>query len=327
MIYRQLLLLPPYQRANERFGIGIEWQDRPRLSAQLLRCCQQLYNECEDILYGENVVRVVCCEGEIQIADAYVIVGNIHYYDSIRAIYPFWTRRPDLDIPQLGDAIVTRNPQSSLQPIQRSDFNSYLSPFLKGMLRLRRVEVCIATSSRGHVWDYVRLLRNLVANKRVSVFWENDCIAEGTTVDLLRSFYLWRCRSLTFDKLPSSLLIDTNTRAIVDLVTSQTPVTDLWSEIHYLRNSVTDEPALKECQDYLDDQDFYSSNGENYYKSDEERFQTRRRKRHSDHDLSDKWDKYDLWRIIRRGDTKKFRLWKKRFMLDVAQGDTSAESS
>lgn len=327
IIYRQLLRPSPARRAIGQFTETDLPHDRPSLSAQLLWCCQQLYVECRDVLYGENRLRIELQWDNVRIADQRFDVTSIQTPEFVTqdpTLYHIDFGSPDLDLYGLG-AFQIASSDSYHYLRARSSLSSWLSTTLAGLMRMRHVDLYLTSTSRREVWSYVRLLRNVVNEKQVRVHWAIGEATNDRVIDLLRCFYLWRCFSLAFEGLPAERPIKRAANTVIDLVTSEEPVRDLFLEVFNLYIMVEHEPALASSKSLLAHNYGYSSDEELETDGDKDEVVTRRKNRRHERELSDVNDPFDLWRIIRRGDTNKFSAWKKRFLCNLAKQYAAAD--
>lgn len=312
---------------DQRQGEGSP--DGFQLSSQLLRCCQKLYGLGEHILYGDNVLHVNLDTPNIEIGGLCLPIVTRSGEGWPRPLNMYTLQKPHKTITDLAASLLEDYYGGTNHAI-RSLYRNFFSGSLPGLLRLRLIDLDMNLSSRQQTWDCVRLLRDVVQDKRVTVRWGPQDMTEYRAADLVRCFYLWRCRSLKFEGLPTA--VTDLAKDMVELVTSRSPVDDIFYKAHCIYTTAASHPDLTAILYELDHVHNESSEDEDNPSkswpfdgsndSTRERKSGRRKKaierhrsaRHSASGLSGGCDPYEVWSIIRRGDSSKFSHWQRRHL-------------
>lgn len=195
-------------RASSGFD-SVKTESNLDLSPQILPCCQQLYEEARPILYQENTLAILHgSEG-----NCYVLDFGIDFTD-----YD-WSQADEItDLMSLAEYMLLTKSEpkfyrGELQRLLRN--RSILHEFQK-------LDITLYGYERGSIFNAVRMLRNLVTGKQVTVRFTPFRDAQDFDVNVLGCLKLWRCKSISVYGVAGE-----NVQNVLDVITETSTPLDL----------------------------------------------------------------------------------------------------
>lgn len=204
-----------------------EFEAQSCLSAQVLWCCQRLYQEGRRVLYGDNVLSLfVGFEWDTYVLEIFNLTFNLGKLQGFRYMIPPMEQ---------GLLEFSRSPYGSTC---HADMRSMRSNPFKVMTCFQKFRIPAQFRKQDDVFIFARLLRVLLYQKDVSVslrkvdaFYQGDSIvvapptiSDCTINDCLPLRHL-RCRSIS---IHGKGLKSTELAPLIDKIISDDPVYDLW---------------------------------------------------------------------------------------------------